>query len=336
MLNVPYPGRGFYVSDFSLSGCIQFLQERRMHPGHFACAECPKSFSCTEDLRRHSRSTGHRIPLAVFGQHESAISLVDLSVAVRKEKEREVLNYTIIRIPYQFSMKYHFFSCSVFLRCQLQALSWNINTKKRPFFFVKSDFPFWLEGIGEWYEQLNFKFRSGGVGRTGQNDPGREQEIGGQVVTRYVYFWMLSVWQYDYICMYIFGIYKYIYICVYIYMRHTRCTTVTFWENVATAIETHQLCRKSHENNTVLPLKQQLLISNSSWCETSESWIVDFVGSRRPRNSWEKASHNVTIRILRFVCFPLFPVSLCFLFRFSRILVQEISKQPRILIGLGG
>eukprot|EP00434_Breviolum_minutum_P033497 symbB.v1.2.029641.t1/scaffold3155.1/size62257/3 len=37
--------------------------ERRMHPGHFACAECPKSFSCTEDLRRHSRSTGHRIPL---------------------------------------------------------------------------------------------------------------------------------------------------------------------------------------------------------------------------------------------------------------------------------
>lgn len=149
---------------------------------------------------------------------------------------------------------------------------------------------------------------------------------GGDKICVFLNIVSMTVWLHMHV--YIWHIQIYVYIYMY-YMRHTRCTTVTFWENLATAIETHQLCRKSHENNTVLPLKQQLLISNSSWCETSESWIVDFVGSRRPRNSWEKSiaqCHNS--HYFQFHC--------VFCFRFSRILVQEISKQPRILIGIGG
>lgn len=35
--------------------------ERRCHVGAFQCSSCGKACSCGEDLRRHSRSTGHRI-----------------------------------------------------------------------------------------------------------------------------------------------------------------------------------------------------------------------------------------------------------------------------------
>ena len=37
-----------------------FFKERRCHVGAFQCS-CGKACSCSEDLRRHSRSTGHRI-----------------------------------------------------------------------------------------------------------------------------------------------------------------------------------------------------------------------------------------------------------------------------------
>jgi hypothetical protein len=38
--------------------------ERARHDrGAFRCPSCDRSFSCSEDLRRHSRSTGHLIPV---------------------------------------------------------------------------------------------------------------------------------------------------------------------------------------------------------------------------------------------------------------------------------
>ena len=39
--------------------------EIRRHGDHvFRCSGCAKRFDCSQDLRRHSRSTGHAIPVA--------------------------------------------------------------------------------------------------------------------------------------------------------------------------------------------------------------------------------------------------------------------------------
>ena len=39
--------------------------ENRYHWDHvFRCSACAKHFDCSQDLRRHSRSTGHAIPVA--------------------------------------------------------------------------------------------------------------------------------------------------------------------------------------------------------------------------------------------------------------------------------
>ena len=38
-------------------------ERARRDRGAFRCPSCGKSFSCSEDLRRHSRSTGHFIPV---------------------------------------------------------------------------------------------------------------------------------------------------------------------------------------------------------------------------------------------------------------------------------
>jgi hypothetical protein len=38
-------------------------ERARQDRGAFRCHSCGRSFSCSEDLRRHSRSTGHLIPV---------------------------------------------------------------------------------------------------------------------------------------------------------------------------------------------------------------------------------------------------------------------------------
>lgn len=47
----------------ALPGPKQMRQhEKASHPGHYRCSRCQKTFDCTQDLRRHSRSTCHEIP----------------------------------------------------------------------------------------------------------------------------------------------------------------------------------------------------------------------------------------------------------------------------------
>lgn len=47
--------------------------ERARHdPQAFKCASCKRNFSCSEDLRRHSRSTGHKIPITFQFRDERA------------------------------------------------------------------------------------------------------------------------------------------------------------------------------------------------------------------------------------------------------------------------
>lgn len=46
------------------------VHEKQAHPerGGFACSSCTRTFSCSDDLRKHSRSTQHEIP-AAFGRY---------------------------------------------------------------------------------------------------------------------------------------------------------------------------------------------------------------------------------------------------------------------------
>lgn len=205
MLNVPYLGLGFYVNDLSLSG---------VYPVSIRNGGC--TLDALPALSVPKASLAPKICDATHGPQgiESPCGFRPTRVGDKPcwsfrggaEKKRNEKFWTTPLLEYHtnFPLNITFFlvrlssdaNSKLFLEISIQ--------KNARFFLWKSDVPFWSEGIGEWYEQLNFKFRSGGVGRTGQNDPGREQEIGGQVVTRYVYFWILSVWQYDYICMYIY------------------------------------------------------------------------------------------------------------------------------------
>merc|ERR1712196_187475 len=46
------------------------VHEKQAHPepGAFSCSSCKRTFSCSDDLRKHSRSTHHEIP-AAFGRY---------------------------------------------------------------------------------------------------------------------------------------------------------------------------------------------------------------------------------------------------------------------------